>query len=60
MRQEVSVEGGKLHKEERLELLSSSNNFKVIKSRKVRWEGYVARMGLKRITYRVWYKNLKE
>jgi hypothetical protein len=39
--------------EERNDLCSSPNIFRVIKSRKIRWAGHVARMGEKRGVYRV-------
>jgi hypothetical protein len=35
----------KLHSEELHNLYSSPNIIKIIKSRKIRWAGYVARMG---------------
>jgi hypothetical protein len=42
---EVTEEWRKLHKEELNDLYCSSNIFRVIKSRRVRWAGHVARMG---------------
>jgi len=39
---------GKLHNEELNDLYSSSNIIRVIKSRRVRWVGHVARMGQRR------------
>jgi hypothetical protein len=39
--------GGKPHNEELLNLYSSPNITKMIKSRRMRWAGHVARMGRK-------------
>ena len=44
-RDEVTGEWRKLHKEELNDLYSSPNTFRVIKSRKMRWAGHIARMG---------------
>jgi hypothetical protein len=44
---------GKLHKYELHNLYSSPNIVTLIKSRKMRWEGHVARMGKGRGVYRV-------
>ena len=43
----------RLHKEELNDLYSSPNILRVIKSRKMRWAGHVARMGEERGAYRV-------
>jgi hypothetical protein len=43
-RDEVTGEWRKLHNEELGDLYSSSNIVRVVKSRKMRWEGHVARM----------------
>jgi hypothetical protein len=43
----------KLHKDEFHNLYSSSNIVRVIKSRRMRWAGYVAQMGEGRGVYRV-------
>jgi hypothetical protein len=43
----------KLHNDELHDLYSSPNIFRVIKSRKVRWAGYVASMGEGSGAYRV-------
>jgi hypothetical protein len=43
----------KLHKDELHDLYSSPNIVRVIKSRKMRWAGHVARMGEGRDVYRV-------
>jgi len=42
-----------LHNEEINDLYSSPNIVRVIKSRRVRWAGHVARMGEEREVYRV-------
>ena len=42
-----------LHNEELNDLYSSSNIVRVIKSKKMRWAGHVARMGVGRGVYRV-------
>jgi hypothetical protein len=43
----------KLHNDELHSLYSSPNIFRVIKSRRLRWAGHVARMGKGRGVYRV-------
>jgi len=52
-RDEVTKEWRKLHNEELNELFSTPNTFRVIKSRRMRRAGYVARMGAWRGVYRV-------
>ena len=42
-----------MHNEELNDLFCSPNIMRVIKSRKMRWAGYVARMGEERGVYRV-------
>ena len=50
---EVIEEWRKLHNEEHNDLYSSPNIIWGIKSRRMRWEGHVARMGERRDVYRV-------
>jgi len=45
---EVMWEWRKLHYEELIDLHSSPNIFRFIKSRRTRWAGHVARMGERR------------
>ena len=52
-RDEVTMEWRKLHNEKLNKLYSSPNIFRVIKSRRMRWAGHVARMGQRRGVYRV-------
>jgi hypothetical protein len=44
-RDEVTGEGRKRHNEKLSHLYSSPNIFRMIKSRRMRWAGHVARMG---------------
>ena len=52
-RDEVTGEWRRLHTEELNDLYCSPNIVRVIKSRRVRWAGHVARMGEERGVYRV-------
>jgi len=52
-RVEVTEEWRRLYIEELNDLYSSHNNVRVIKSRRMRWAGHVARMGEERRVYRV-------
>jgi hypothetical protein len=49
----VTGERRKLHNKELNDLYSSPNIVRVIKSRRVRWAGHLARMGERRGVYRV-------
>jgi hypothetical protein len=52
-RDEVTGEWRRLHNEELNDLYLSPNIVRMIKSRRMRWAGHVARMGEGRGTYRV-------
>jgi len=52
-RDEVTGEWRKLHNEELNDLYSLPNIVRVVKSRRMRWEGHVARMGEDRGVHRV-------
>jgi len=60
-RDEVTREWRKLHHEELNDLYCSPNIARVIKSRRMKWAGHVARMGERRCVYRVLGgRNLRE
>ena len=59
-RDEVTGEWRKLHNEELNDLYSSPNIVRVIKSRRMRWAGHVARMGRGEVYTGLWWGNLKE
>jgi hypothetical protein len=52
-RDEVIGDRRKLHNEELHSLYSSPSTIRMIKSRRMRWTGHVARMGEKRNAYRI-------
>jgi hypothetical protein len=52
-RDKATGEWRRPHNEELDDLYSSPNIIRVIKSRRMRWAGHVARMGEKRRTYRI-------
>jgi hypothetical protein len=52
-RDEVTGEWRKLHNEKLYDLFSSTSIIKVVKSRRMRWLGHVARMRKKRNAYRL-------
>jgi hypothetical protein len=52
-RDEVTGEWRKLHNEQLHDLYSSSSVIRIMKARRMRWAGHVARMGEKRKAYRL-------
>jgi hypothetical protein len=58
-RDEVTGERREFRNEELHALYSSPNIVRMIKSRRIRWEGYVARMGKERGVIRFWWGNLR-
>jgi hypothetical protein len=52
-RDEVTSKWRKLHNKELHDLYSSPSTIRIIKSRRMRWAGHVARMGEKRNAYRL-------
>jgi hypothetical protein len=52
-RDEVTAKWSKLHNEELNDLYSLPNIVRVVKSRRMRWAGHVARMGEERGVHRV-------
>jgi hypothetical protein len=59
-RDEVTGECRRLHNEELNDLYSSPNIVRVIKSRRMRWAGHVARMGEERGCIGSWWGNRRE
>jgi hypothetical protein len=59
-RKEVKGEWRRLHNEELNDLYSSPNIVRVIKSRRMRWAGHVARMGEERGCIGCWWGNRRE
>jgi hypothetical protein len=57
-RDEVTVEWGKLHNEELSDLYSSPSIIRIIRSRRMRWAGHVARLGEKWNAY--WWESQME
>ena len=57
---EVTGAWRKLHNEVLNDLYCSPNILRVIKSRRMRWVGHVARTGERRSVYRVWWGNLRK
>jgi len=59
-RDEVRGKWRRLHNEELRDLYCSPNIIGVIKSRRTRWVGHVARMGLTKILTGFWWGELRE
>ena len=57
---EVTGEWTKLHNEELSDLYSLPNIVRVVKSRRMRWAGHVARMGEGAVCTGCWWGNLRE
>jgi hypothetical protein len=59
-RDEATGEWRRLHNEELNDLYSSPNIIRVIKSRRMRWAGHVARMGKSEVHTGFWLGDLRE
>jgi hypothetical protein len=59
-RDEVTGEWRRLHNKELYALYSSPNIIRVMKSRRLRWAGHVARMGRGEVHAGFWWGNLRE
>jgi len=59
-RDEVAGEWRKLHNEELNDLCYSPDIMRVIKSRRMRWTGHVARVGRGDVYTGLWWGNLRE
>jgi hypothetical protein len=57
-RDEVTRERRQLHNDKLHDLYFSPNTVRVIKSRRIRWAEHVARMGERRVVYRVLMRKL--
>jgi hypothetical protein len=60
VRDGVTGDWRKLHNEELHDLYTSTNIVRVIKSRRMRWAGHVARMGRREVCIGFWWGNLRE
>jgi hypothetical protein len=59
-RDEVTGEWRKLHNEELHDLYSSPSISRIIKLRRMRWAGHVARMGRRGTLIDYWWENQRE
>jgi hypothetical protein len=59
-RNEVTRGSRKLHNEELRDLYSSPRKIRMIKLRRMRWEGHVARMRRRRTHVGYWWEGQKE
>jgi hypothetical protein len=59
-RDEVTREWRKLHNEELRDLYSSPSIIRIIKSRRMRWSGHVARMGIREMLIDYWWESQRE
>jgi hypothetical protein len=59
-RDEATGKWRRLHNEELNDLYSSPNIIRVIKSRRMRWAGHVARMGKREVHAEFWWEDLRE
>jgi hypothetical protein len=59
-RDEVTGEWRKLHNEELHDLYSSPSSISIIKARRVRWAGHVARMGRGGMRIGCWWESRRE
>jgi hypothetical protein len=59
-RDDVTGEWRKLHNEEICDMYSSPSTIRVIKSRRMRWAGHVARMGRRGMLMDYWWESQRE
>jgi hypothetical protein len=59
-RDEVTGGWRKLHNEELHDLCSSPSIIRIIKSRRMRWAGHVARMGKREMRIGYWWESQRE
>jgi hypothetical protein len=59
-RDEVTGEWRKLHNKELHDLYCSPSKIRIIKSRRMRWAGHVARMGRRGTLIDYWWESLWE
>jgi hypothetical protein len=59
-RDEVMGERRKLHNEEICDLYSSPSIIRIIKLRRMRWAGHVARMGRRGTSIDYWWESQRE